>query len=881
MKKNISINLQGIIFHIEEDGYDVLSRYLAEVKAHFSGYRGHEEIVADIESRIAELFVARLSPTKQIISLEDVEAMTAKMGRVRDFQAADDAEDDEELLASAVNSGTAAGTYARPEYAYNTTGAGAGAASATAAADAAEPRRLFRDVANKKIAGVCAGLAHYFGINAVWIRLIALASLFSVVIGDFVGALPAFTILAYVILWAVLPKRNDLPDPVGIGEATGERKLFRDTDTGKIGGVSAGLAAYFKADVTLIRILFVLSLFTGFGLLLYLLLWIVIPEARTVSEKMRMRGDAVTLSGIDNSLRNNAFEAGGVAGSGRQVGTFLEELARNLRPLVNFLGSLIRVFAGILLVIIGFSMLLGLTIALGIGLGMVPATNSFMTGDIPAHVFLNGVPVWAMLAFYLTTAIPALALLLGGLGLLLRRSILTRTVGLTLLGLWLLGIVGTSIGATRISHDFQEEADVTQNQAFPTLRASNLYLDIRGTDNGHDQWVSAQIAAVDSNQVVSVDKTFRAEGATEEEARQMALSSIAYNVRQVNDTTLRFDDHFTFRPNARFRDQGVDVTLKLPRNRTIRLSQGAAHWLGSDNFVDNDMPENVEQHLYRLKGNELECIDCTEEDLHRTTDEDENTDEEGEINIDIDENEETGDTNVSLDYGGAPSFSTNADDYGSGRETYNMDGFREVTVVGSYRTVIRSGNTFRVTAAGPERELRDLRVDREGDELLVRPRNRSLFGGNWGRDDDREKVLITIEMPALDKLDLAGAVRADVSGFSNQSTLEVDQAGASHLRLNGDYRTLNLDLAGACRTTLQGRAETLEVDGAGACELAAANFTARSADVDLAGMSKARLRIEESLRADAVGASVIEYSGNPNSVKVSDVGASRITRVNE
>ncbi len=59
------------------------------------------------------------------------------------------------------------------------------------------------------------------------------------------------------------------------------------------------LLVIFKADVTLIRILFVLSLFTGFGLLLYLLLWVVLPEARTVSEKMRMRGDAVTLSGIE------------------------------------------------------------------------------------------------------------------------------------------------------------------------------------------------------------------------------------------------------------------------------------------------------------------------------------------------------------------------------------------------------------------------------------------------------------------------------------------------------------------------------------------------------------------------------------------------------
>ena len=69
MKKNISINLQGLIFHIEEDGFDVLSRYLAEVKAHFASYRGHQDIVADIEGRIAELFSARLSPMQQVITL--------------------------------------------------------------------------------------------------------------------------------------------------------------------------------------------------------------------------------------------------------------------------------------------------------------------------------------------------------------------------------------------------------------------------------------------------------------------------------------------------------------------------------------------------------------------------------------------------------------------------------------------------------------------------------------------------------------------------------------------------------------------------------------------------------------------------------------------
>ena len=141
MKKNISINLQGIIFHIEDDGYEVLSRYLYEVKAHFANYQGHEEIVADIEGRIAELFSARLSAIKQVITLTDVEEMTAKMGRVSDFQAAEDEED---------------------EPAAPTAGARATSGSVPPFDATGQPRRLYRDLAHRKVAGVCAGIAQYF-----------------------------------------------------------------------------------------------------------------------------------------------------------------------------------------------------------------------------------------------------------------------------------------------------------------------------------------------------------------------------------------------------------------------------------------------------------------------------------------------------------------------------------------------------------------------------------------------------------------------------------------------------------------------------------------------------------------------------------------------
>ncbi|RZL06184.1 MAG: PspC domain-containing protein, partial [Hymenobacter sp.] len=279
MKKNISINLQGIIFHIEDDGYDVLSRYLQEVKAHFASYQGHEEIVADIEGRIAELFAARISPAKQVITLADVQEMTAKMGRVSDFNTSPD-EDEEPATAASGAGGTFGpnGPFG-PKGTFGTDGPfgprGPFGSSFAAEADG-QPRRLYRDLAHRKIAGVCAGLAQYFLVNPLVVRLLFLAvlllpnSLF--LFGHFGGpfrnnlGLGQVALIVYVALWIALPKRYDAPEPIDTLSNTGPlagRKFYRDTDAGKVGGVSAGLAAYFNIDVTLVRVLFLISLFLG------------------------------------------------------------------------------------------------------------------------------------------------------------------------------------------------------------------------------------------------------------------------------------------------------------------------------------------------------------------------------------------------------------------------------------------------------------------------------------------------------------------------------------------------------------------------------------------------------------------------------------------
>ena len=86
MKKNISINISGIIFHIEEDGYDKLKEYLDTIHRYFASYDDSSEIIADIENRIAEIFLSKLKEGKQVITLEDVEALMATMGGIKDFK---------------------------------------------------------------------------------------------------------------------------------------------------------------------------------------------------------------------------------------------------------------------------------------------------------------------------------------------------------------------------------------------------------------------------------------------------------------------------------------------------------------------------------------------------------------------------------------------------------------------------------------------------------------------------------------------------------------------------------------------------------------------------------------------------------------------------
>ena len=193
MNKTVNINLAGIFFHIDEDAFLKLQGYLDAIRQSLTDSQGRAEIIADIEARIAELFNERIVNNKRVISLKEVDDVIVIMGQPEDYVVDDSIFEDDPL--ENVREKTK-----RPD---------------------SGSRKLFRDTDNSYIAGVSSGLGHYFGIDAIWIRLLWVLLAF--------GSGGTF-IFIYILFWILVPeavttsdKLNMTGDPVNISNI--EKKI--------------------------------------------------------------------------------------------------------------------------------------------------------------------------------------------------------------------------------------------------------------------------------------------------------------------------------------------------------------------------------------------------------------------------------------------------------------------------------------------------------------------------------------------------------------------------------------------------------------------------------------------------------------------------------
>jgi phage shock protein PspC (stress-responsive transcriptional regulator) len=238
MKKTISINIAGIVFYIEEDGYEKLNAYLKGVQKYFSSYEGSKEIVEDIEARIAEKFWHKQkSDDKQAISLQDVEELTASMGTVSDFQAI---AEDEDLATAGSAQKTEQKTTKTAETEPNQQNFNKNTHSN-------HSQKLYRDTRRKILGGVCAGIAYNFNLDPLWVRLAFVVCFFG--LGPITaGALSGVSLLLYLAFWI------SFPGNLGLEENTQLRKFYRNPDGKVLGGVMSGIASFTGWDLGLIRL---------------------------------------------------------------------------------------------------------------------------------------------------------------------------------------------------------------------------------------------------------------------------------------------------------------------------------------------------------------------------------------------------------------------------------------------------------------------------------------------------------------------------------------------------------------------------------------------------------------------------------------------------
>ena len=612
MNKVININFQGRILPIEEQAYEILKQYIESLRVYFANEEGRDEIINDIECRIAELCEDRLKKGTVCITASDIDLIITSIGRPADFEAQDGFEASTSQTQQNRNNDQSKRSHADSNFESNNS----------------RPKRLYRDEQNKVLGGVCSGIANYFGIEPLVVRI-----LWFFLIG--------VNILGYLILWIAVPSTS-------IKEIGGVRKrLFRDIDKKVIGGVAAGLSKYFGIQVWIVRVLFLIPFirfvinfrhmhlwqfwdapdfpnllditFSPGAVFVYIVLWLVLPEAKTSADKLEMVGEKVDLNSIKNTIQNDMegfskrAQSWGSDLYNRKKGTnhLNEEYAsnnegtasttnnedsykysENQRPsekrkgLLYYLGRIITIFIKgfvyFILAIVGISLLAAL---FGIGVAA--------TALLPLKKFLieDGAQTWSMVgAILLFVWVPIIGIVTAVIRKIAGFKKANVWVRSSFWALWIVGWVmlfyfGTSLGNSFSRHNIPAEQsvaltnpniDYVEITAAPKMKYYEnhwyQFEDFQGfsdEDTVHVRNLRIRIvqSTTDSFQVKIVKLS---NGKTVQNANELA-SKINFELTQ-KDSLLYLDKGIGINKIDKFRNQHIIMTIAVPIGKRIKIT---------------------------------------------------------------------------------------------------------------------------------------------------------------------------------------------------------------------------------------------------------------------------------------------------------------------
>jgi len=600
MNKVININFQGRVIPIEEPAYEELKKYIESLRTHFANEEGREEIINDIENRIAELFSEKLKATgTNFISEAHVAAIIASIGRPEQFE--------ELSMDENAKTNTSSGSSGdKKQYTEYPTSRGS----------------LYRNESDKMLGGVCSGIGAYLKIDTTLVRV-----LFALLA---VGAFGTGLVL-YIVLWAILPSRYLSPIAV-------TRKLYRDAEQKVIGGVCSGIAQYFKIAVWIPRLIFVVPLVVGilkipfailfspFGgaslsgtmFIIYIILWIVVPKAVTASERLEMKGERVDLESIKNKVQDemqgvkkhvsenasawkNNIETK-VNEWGKEVNESAAGFARQTGPaarksgnaFVRFIVGLFKVAIFFVLGIISISLFAAL-IGLVAGANVLMPLRGFIAEGEALHWY-----AWGTLILFII--VPIIAIIQWLVRSIIGHKAKSNAIGITLGSLWALGWVAVVMLVATVSKQFKRPGSIQNEVAIVQPSTGKLKIDFREADGNYypldldwdsdfdfrkdvdgimlsrneDSLLLSNIRVKleksrDDQFHVTVIKRARAESPI---AAEGYAEQISYTITQ-QDSLLSLPIAFPITQNTHFRNQQVLIEIQVPVGKEIYIDDKA------------------------------------------------------------------------------------------------------------------------------------------------------------------------------------------------------------------------------------------------------------------------------------------------------------------
>jgi phage shock protein PspC (stress-responsive transcriptional regulator) len=616
MKQVININFHGQVVPIEVSAFDLLKQYTASLNTYFANEEGKEEIINDIESRIAELFQERLKKGVTCITDDDVNAIIKSMGRPEEFEG-------EDSTAYTQTSTASSSTTGNQQSQQNTTSAGF--------------KRLYRDENDKILGGVCAGLANYFGIDVLIVRII-----FVVLAISF-----GFGLIPYIILWIAVP--STATKIIG-----GTRKrLFRDPDDKKIAGVCSGIGNYFGINPWIPRVLFLLPFLTfvfhwshwgfmefpnflrlGFSpgaLIIYIILWLVIPEAASTAEKLEMKGEKVDLNSIKNSV---VEEMKGVQQRAERLGhearAFAEEKGKTMgaemgsaarrsgRSLGDIIVFIVKGFAYFIIGCFGFAFVVALFAFAVASIGVFPLKDFLLTDGLQNYL------AWGTLIFFI--AVPVIGIITWVIRRLAKMKSNRKVLRFTFISLYIIGWACFISLVVSVGRDFKSmnniiEQDITlSNPGVAKLQITNNsplkkyyrnnWLKFEPFQNLDDDTVFVENVSIKI--IKSTNDSFRvtmikmANGENRRAADTLARL-IQFNVAQ-HDSLLLLDKGIPITKDDKFRNQRVIITVYVPVGKQIRIDRNVGwnnniHFSGPWNDHYNELDIDDEERGWQTDVN--------------------------------------------------------------------------------------------------------------------------------------------------------------------------------------------------------------------------------------------------------------------------------------